>query len=155
MTAILGPLGALPPGEWAIGCRAAVVAYWHAITIDRAADDGVIVFRIGGGVSTWDANDLCIDLTRGCLSHATRALLHLVAPAEVQPDCAPGWERFGRQWTMTLHHGNGWDTKWRFTEGGVYSGYARLMDTPIGMLTEERPRAALRLALFAAAGVTP
>ena len=48
------------------------------------------------------------------------------------------------------HQGDGFNSKWRFTEGGVYHGYHRVCDTPPALWDETNPRRALAMALGAA-----
>jgi len=160
MTAI-GPRGVLPPGEWAVGARVYTTVNLEAVSdqrgtsverglVESMSDDGfptVFVPCYHCLSSPGRKTDTQLDLRTGCLSHGTRALLRLVAPEVEQPLCAPLWERFGRQWTLTVHHGDGWTVEWRFTEHGVYHGSTRVMDTPDGLLDIEDPRLALVAAL--------
>jgi len=147
----IGPRGVLPPGEWAEGAKVDYMGHRGlllGIDGDRAF---VRHFYTEGESGMLEADttaaSVALDLRTGPIDFGTRALLHLVAPEVAQPLCAPSWERFGRQWTLTVRHGDGWESKWRFTEHGVYHASTRVMDTPDGLLDIEDPRLALVAAL--------
>ena len=90
---ILGPAGALPPGEWAVGAQVAPTGDYGGLFVEYRDCGEVAVVRVADdGVESFDFDSLCLDLTTGPLDFGTRALLALVAPSAEQPLCAPGWE---------------------------------------------------------------
>jgi hypothetical protein len=154
---ILGPPGVLPPGEWAYGALVVPDSEYtggpgyllphHMAGSGYVAQDGH-----HHDPWSWPLSLLRLDLTTGCLSHATRALLALVAPEVPQPDCAPVW-----RWSPS---DRGWLLQWREADGcGSFLLFwdvaGEISRAVPGIRDEPDPRRALALALHAAAGVTP
>jgi len=137
---ILGPAGVLPPGEWAYGSFVVpndspnngpgYLLPHHRAGFGYVAQDGH-----SHDPWSWPTSALHLDITTGCLSHACRALLHLVAPDVPQPDCAPVWRAVAQA---------GGVTRW-----GLWVGVSMVWTFDCA---ETNPRRALAMALEAAAG---
>ena len=162
---ILGPRGCLPPGEWAVGARVAEIIDNNAsdvVLFDTFDPDGLTGWEhndgSGGGSYHYRRGELALDLTEGCLSHSTRALLALVAPDVPQPDCAPGWMRFRAEdgtagWVLTQSpQPNAWrDWCFRTPAYGSADFIPGADLHVVGASEESNPRRALAMALTAAA----
>lgn len=148
---ILGPVGALPPGEWAMGAR----CYPGDVVIVNTYQDGTVdVHDVDDGSVNVRREGLSLDITAGCLSHACRAFLAAVAPEARQPDCAPTWRRESGH-----PHPEGWrEARFVLACGGrrhVFTSeepYAPGVYCVRGISAETCLRRALERAMEAAAG---
>ena len=130
---VMGPAGALPPKDWAIGAICASSS-GPLVIVDTASRDDVIALLFGTGIHTFERRELRLELTAGPLDFGTRALLALVSPETPQPLCAPGWGR---------HNGSG---LWALSTSGRF-----LRASSVRHADEPCPRKALALALASVA----
>ena len=144
---ILGPAGALPPDEWAIGAFVCVPPGMRCVLLPVAMRPDCYMAISPSWQGVRQRDDARLDLTSGPLDFGTRALLELVAPGIPQPLVAPSWHVSYSSRTATV-----WGLG-AFADGTLWSFGPRR--TGIGcphfqMDNEPDPRRALAAALHVA-----